>query len=58
MSAVLAASGVGERLLAEAARLIDARRPAEALPLLRSAAADLGLPDAWAPAGPQPSPAG
>ena len=49
MSAALARPDVGERLAAEAARLVAAHRPAEALPLLRSAAADLGVPGAWAP---------
>lgn len=40
-------AAIGERLLDEAARLVAARRPAEARPLLRSAAADLGMPAAW-----------
>ena len=42
-------AAIGDRLLDEAARLVAARRPAEARPLLRSAAADLRLPAAWAP---------
>ncbi|MBC7432913.1 MAG: methyltransferase domain-containing protein [Rubritepida sp.] len=49
MSAVLTRPGLGERLLEEAARLVAARRPAGAWPLLRSAAEDLALPAAWPP---------
>lgn len=44
MSAALA-----ERLMQEAARLLAERRPAEALPLLRSASTDLQTLQAWAP---------
>lgn len=40
---------LAERLLSEAARLVAARRPEEARPLLCSAARDLGEPAAWAP---------
>ena len=49
MSTALAAPAIGERLLAEAARLVAGRRPAEALPLLRSAAENLHLAAAWVP---------
>ncbi len=40
-------AGLGQRLLAEGRRLLAAGKPAEALPLLRTAATAMGEPAAW-----------
>lgn len=42
-------AGLGRRLLVEGRRLLAARKPAEALPLLRTAATAMAEPEAWVP---------